>query len=132
MIAALKEASRSKKRGAPGVPHFDPRRLELAIATAGDAYALLLIATAEGFLRQYLKSVSVRVRDDAGLSQLVDQAARELNRRSTGVRLRPADREPMHVLRLSRNEYTHGHRTGVSPSVPRVQAVPARFLHPFP
>jgi hypothetical protein len=60
VVAALKEVGRRKKRGAPGFPGFDPLRLEAAIATAGDAYALLLIATGEAFLREYLASVGGR------------------------------------------------------------------------
>jgi hypothetical protein len=132
VVVALTAASRGTKRGAPGVPAFDPKRLEPAIVTAGDAYALLLIATAEGYLRQYLQSVGAAVRDDAGLSQLIDQSAAELNRQLNRTQLRPRDRDPMHLLRVTRNEYAHGHRTGGFPSVPTVQAIVSRFLHPFP
>jgi hypothetical protein len=132
VVAALKSASRGRKRGAPGVPAYDPLRLEAAIATAGDAYALLLIATAEGFLREYLQHLGVDIGDEPKLSVLIDKAVKELNQRSSGIRLRSEDKNPMHDLRVSRNSYAHGHGTGVFPSVQAVQNVVSRFLHPFP
>jgi hypothetical protein len=132
VVAALKQVSGNKNRGAPGVPAFDPTRLEAAIATAGDAYALLLIAATEGFLREYLDGVGVVYGERAGLIELVDRAARELNARSTLFRLRPDERAPMRSLAASRNQYAHGRRTGVFPTVPRVEAAVSRFLHPYP
>src|SRR5207237_6470669 len=82
VVAALKTASRSKKKGAPGTPAYDPALLEAAIATAGDAYALLLIATAEGFLREYLQSAGVVLPPEPRLSMLIDRSFKELNERS--------------------------------------------------
>ena len=46
VVTALKQAQASKKRGSPGVPAY-AFELESALATAGDAYALLLIAAGE-------------------------------------------------------------------------------------
>ena len=59
VVAALREFAKSKRQGLPGYPAFDPSRLPAAVATADDAYALLLIATAEGFMRDYLISEGV-------------------------------------------------------------------------
>jgi|SRR5438067_1355598 hypothetical protein len=132
VVVALMRANRGRKRGAPGVPAYDPQRLEAAIATAGDAYALLLIATAEGFLRGYLRSIGISIPAEPRLSRLIDQSFRELNHRSTGIQIRPADRQAMHELRASRNRYAHGHGTSVFPTVPRVEETVSRFLSPFP
>jgi gluconate 2-dehydrogenase gamma chain len=92
VVAALKVASSKSKQAVPGTPHFDPTRLETAIATAGDAYALLLIATAESFLREYLDSIAAPISPDPKLSKLVDKSAKELNARSPAVAIRPKDR----------------------------------------
>jgi hypothetical protein len=132
VVAALKNARRGKKRGAPGNPAYDPQRLEAAIATAGDAYALLLIATAEGFLRQYLQSVGTEIGSEPKLSMLIDKSFKELNGQPTGILLRPEDKREMHDLRVIRNHYAHGRGTGVFPPVPAVQRVVSRFLSPFP
>ena len=57
-------AQAKPKRGAPGNPGYDSARLDEAIVTLGDAYALLLIATAEAFLREYLTSLPVTIVDE--------------------------------------------------------------------
>lgn len=133
-VAALKLAQGSQRRGAPGFPGYDPARLDAAIATAGDAYALLLIATAEAFLREYLLAIVVNLGAETKLSVLIDKAAKELNLRTAGVKLRPDGRAAMHSLRVGRNAYAHGHGHGrsVFPSVPRVESIVSKFLSPFP
>ncbi len=131
-VAALKLALGGTKKGTPGLPGYNPARLDAAIATAGDAYALLLIASAEAFLRDYLLSIGVDLGAEPKLSTLIDKATKELNLRTTGVKLRPEDRVSMHSLRTSRNEYAHGHGRSVFPSVPRVESVVSKFFSPFP
>lgn len=132
VVAALKLASQSTKRGAPGAPGYDPIRLEAAIATAGDAYCLLLIATAEAFLRDYLGGIGIAVGAEPKLSTLIDKSAKEFNCRSVGFRIRADDRSLMHDLRVSRNEYAHGHGRSVFASVPKVESVVSKFLAQFP
>src|SRR5687768_2873786 len=81
VVTALDLARRWTKKGAPGSPHYDPTDLDDAIETAGDAYSLLLIATAEGFLRQYLESIQVTGHSHRGLDHLIRKATRELQTR---------------------------------------------------
>lgn len=131
-MAALKLAQRGRKKGTPGLPACDPARLDAAIATAGDAYALLLIATAESLLREYLVSVNVQLGAEPKLSTLIDKAYKEMNLRTTGVKLRPDEKATMHNLRESRNAYAHGNGRSVFPSVPRVESVVSKFFNPFP
>jgi hypothetical protein len=132
LAAALEQASRSKNRGATGVPAYDSRRLEAAVATARDAYSLPLIATAEGFLREYLRALGAVIGDEPTLGMLIDRSFRELNHRSMGIRLLLALRQEMHDLRASRNRYAHGYESSVFPSVARVAETVSRFLGPFP
>ena len=132
VLVALRNALRSEKRGAPGNPAYDPKRLTGAIETAEDAYSLLLIATAEGFLRQYLQSLNVDVGNEPKLSMLIDKSFKELNERSSGIQLHPDVRREMHDLRAMRNHYAHGHGTGSFLPVAVVQRVVSRFLSPFP
>jgi len=42
-----------------GLPLSDPDLLEAAVATANDAYALLLMARSEGFMRAYIDSLGI-------------------------------------------------------------------------
>ncbi|HLV81712.1 MAG TPA: hypothetical protein VKT32_15605 [Chthonomonadaceae bacterium] len=55
LLSSLARKGRKKKPGQKSsltdLPAFDPIHIEAAIATANDAYALLLIATAERFMR---------------------------------------------------------------------------------
>jgi hypothetical protein len=132
VAAALRQAQKSKKKGLSGVPDYDPARLDSALSTAGDAYALLLIATAEGFLRDYLLSLQLPIGPEPKLSTLIDKAYKELNQRASGVKLRSEDRLAMHNLRQGRNQYTHGYRLSVFPSVAKVETVLAKFMSPFP
>jgi hypothetical protein len=132
VVAALKIAGGGKKRGSPGVPAYNPQRLEAAIVTAGDAYALLLIATAEGFLREYMQTARIQIGAEPKLSTLIDRSFKELKKELGGNPLLPAAKTEMHDLRVNRNEYAHGYGMQVFPSVPRVQAVVSRFLSPFP
>ena len=132
VVAALQKASGGKKRGTPGRPAYNPERLPTAIVTAGDAYALLLIATAEAFLREYLSNMGVAIRQEQTLSTLINQSAKELNGRSPGTPIRSVEKELMHSLRVNRNAYAHGHGRSVFPSVARVVSIVSRFLSPFP
>lgn len=132
VVAALTMSNKSSKRGAPGVPAYDPARLDAAIEAAGDAYALLLIATAEAFLRDFLISVGIDVGDEPKLSMLIDKSVKEFNKSTTGTRIRPDEKIPFHDLRVARNTYAHGHARNVFPTVAKVQAMLAKFLHPFP
>ena len=120
------------KKGTPGNPGYDPARLDEAIVTMGDAYALLLIATAEAFLREYLTSLPVAIGELPKLDMLINKSVRELNARSVGTQVRSDDKLPMHNLRVARNTFAHGHGRSVFPSVGRVQGIVSKFFGPFP
>jgi hypothetical protein len=128
-VAPLKQAKVVTKRGSPGVAAFDSERLDSAIATAGDAYALLLIATSEAFLREHLHVPSGK---EQKLSSLIDQSVKSMNC-LLGYKAIGADaKRELHNLRIQRNTYAHGHGRSVFPSVPKVESIVARFLHDFP
>jgi hypothetical protein len=130
VVAVLTQARRGRRRGAPGIPAFDPKRLDAAIATVGDAYALLLIAIAEGFLHEYLQSIGIRVGDNWALGPLIVKSFAEWNKRSTGMHLPTAHKQPMHELRVSRNRYAHGQGISAFRSVGHVESTVSRFLGP--
>ena len=132
VVAALRRARAEKKRGAPGNPAYDPSRLDIATVTAGDAYSLLLIATAEFFLREYLTSIGANLGSEPRLGMLIDRGYKELNLRTIGARLRTEEKLAMHGLREGRNAYAHGHRRSVFPSVPKVESIVSKFLSAFP
>jgi len=133
VVTALRRLSDNKKRGAPGNPSYDPLRLDAAIATADDAYALLLIATAEAFLREYLVSIgAISINAEPTLSTVINRATKELNSRTARRAIFPADKIPIDDLRAKRNAYAHGHGRSVFPSVPKVESILCKFLDPFP
>lgn len=132
VVWTLREASQIMRRGAPGRPNFDSERLQTAIVTAGDAYALLLIATAEGFLREYLLGIGIDIGREPKLRRLIEQSYRELNRSSTGATLHPQARGEMYDLCANRNSYAHGRGRNVFPTVARVQVILSKYLHRFP
>lgn len=133
VVTALSKMSESKKRGAAGNPSYDPLRLDAAIATADDAYSLLLIATAEAFLREYLVALgAISVTAEPTLGTVISRATKELNAQTGRRVIRPADKIPIDDLRVKRNAYAHGHGRSVFPSVPKVESILCRFLDPFP
>jgi ferric-dicitrate binding protein FerR (iron transport regulator) len=132
VVTALKFAERNHTNLNLGRPEFDSTRLGAAIATAGDAYALLLVARAEAFMRDYLGSLGTSLGSEPKLSTLIDKSYRELNLRSKGLRIRANEKIEMHNLRVSRNEYAHGHGRSVFPSIPRVETVLSKFFWLFP
>jgi hypothetical protein len=131
VVSSLKGAAARNKRGAPGNPAFDPNALEIAVATATDAYALLMIATAESYLREFLLSRGISLLEPK-LSILIDRAVKELNLSAGTTKIRPADKAAIHNLRESRNLYAHGHARHVFPSVAKLENTLGKFFGPFP
>lgn len=136
VVSGLGLLSKSSAKGIPGNPAYSRDQVEAAIATSGDAYALLLVATAEGFLRDFLESQGIAIGDEPKLSSLVDQTTKQFcvglvssqkraQRKAIGV-------GEMHSLRTNRNDYAHGHGRNLFPTVPRVQAILSRFCRPIP
>lgn len=132
VVAMLRLYAKADRRGLPGRPSFDSERAEVAADTAADAYALLLIATAEGFMRDYLDSISVPVGSRPELSSLIDRCRKEFNIRNPLIKIRAIDAEAVHALRRNRNVYAHGRGTSVFPAVPRVAAILAKFFDKIP
>jgi hypothetical protein len=129
VISGLEVAAKIRKRGQRGNPRFDPLGIEPAINTAGDAYALLLIATAEAFMREHLVSAGKRLPDEPKLSTLIDMCRKEHNRDHPASKIPREYAQELHNLRVQRNQYAHGQGTAVFPSVARVAATLGRFFH---
>jgi hypothetical protein len=124
---------KSQRKGALSVlPAFDPARIEAAVARAGDAYAMLLVATAEGFLRAYMTSLSILPGARPGLSALIDRCRKEFNKSKPKVPIRATDAGELHDLCNQRNEYAHGYGASVFPSIGRVVTILVRFFAPLP
>ena len=98
-----------------------------ALATANDAYCLLLIATAERFLRDYLTSQGI-LPQQPSLNTLINQSVRIFNAAGPPI---PITKSDVH-LRDRRNEYAHGQRTSVFPSVRKVVVMLGRFFDRLP
>ena len=113
-------------------PNIDPDNIESALATANDAYALLLIATAERFLRDYLTSQSIALPDDPKLDSLINQSRKVFNKKGPSIPMRLIDVQDMHRLREMRNAYAHGQRRSVFPSVRKVTEMLGRFFDYLP
>ena len=120
------------KDPATGVPISKSELYESAIITAQDAYALLLIATAEGFMRAYLDAIGVGVGSDLELHELIQRCRKECNDRAGRVTIRPFAEAAVHNLRVQRNTYAHGRGSGVFPSVDRVASSLGRFFADIP
>ena len=112
--------------------NIDPDNIESALATANDAYALLLIATAERFLRDYLTSQSIALPADPRLDSLINQARKVFNKTEPSIPIRLIDVQDMHRLREMRNAYAHGQRRSVFPSVRKVTEMLGRFFDYLP
>jgi hypothetical protein len=139
VVRLLREQARSggarparRKDPSTGLP--TPRNivLEGAVASANDAYALLLIATAEGFMRAYLAALGVPLGREPKLNTLIDKCRKECNARSGGTSIHQSTAAEVHSLRDQRNNYAHGVASAVFPTVPRVAMVLARFFDRIP
>ena len=130
-VTALTFARTAILKGRKDAPVLDPDRLEAAAASANDAYALLLVATAERFLREYLSSGGLTLPKKPGLNNLVDQTRKHFNK-AAKQRIRLEDAGAVHDLRLDRNDYAHGYPNARFPGVARVAEVLGRFFTPLP
>jgi len=136
VVSGLALLSKSKKSGAPGNPNFSRDRVEAGIASAGDAYALLLIAVGEGFMREYLVLAGVRIGEEPKLSSLIDQSVKQLcdgmSKQQKRAQRNMIDVPAVHSLRQNRNDYAHGHERNVFPSIGKVESILGKFFGPFP
>ena len=112
--------------------NIDLDNINSALATANDAYALLLIATAERFLRDYLTSQNIPLSDDPKLDRLINQSRRVFNRTGPRNPIRLNDVQDMHYLREMRDAYAHGQRRSVFPSCKKVATMLGRFFDHLP
>jgi hypothetical protein len=133
-LAALHSQGRlgHRKDRSSGSPLSRHDLLESAILTADDAYALLLIATAERFMRAYLRSVSVDLPSEPKFSNLIDQCVKQFNSCDPRIPIRSEYAADLHNLRAQRNEYAHGHGASVFPTIGRVAMMLGRFFKEFP
>jgi hypothetical protein len=106
--------------------------LETAAATANDAYALLLMATSEGFLRAYIDSLGINLGSEPKLRMLIDKCCKEFKKRNPQIPIRSETIREVRDLCVQRNEYAHGHRLGGFPSIGSMVTTLGRFFDQFP
>ncbi len=100
-----------------------------AINTLNDAYALILIATAEAFMREYLQShLSVSPRNP-NLSFLIKQYRIMFNKTNPTNKITTERYIEFNELREQRNNYAHGIRTKVFLPVGKIVSILGKFFH---
>ena len=128
----LESYARAGKRTKKRLRNIDSGNIESALATANDAYALLLIATAERFLRAYLTSQGIRLPAGPNPGRWIDQCRNVFNSSVPQNPIRLNDAREMHNLREKRNAYAHGQSRSVFPSVRKVTEMLGRFFDHLP
>jgi len=138
-VASLLSAAVRRRKRKPGtkmlddpVAAMDSAVAEAAITTANDAYALLLMARCEGYMREYLMSLGVPLDREPKLSTLIDRTRKEFNRSNPRIPIRPDIAAAVHDLREQRNAYAHGHGTNVFPPVDAMVVTLGRFFDQLP
>jgi len=139
-VASLLRTAAQDKRGttshrkdpSTGSPLQDQAILETAAITANDAYALLLLAKAEGFMRTYLTGQGIQLPPAPKLANLIDRCFKECNLRDPANKIHANVASEFQVLRIQRNTYAHGHGSSVFPSVGRIVNVLGRFFNDLP
>lgn len=138
VVALLTAAARHKRRKAGIKSVDDPAAAmdtdiaEAAIATANDAYALLLIARCEGFMRDYLVSLGIVLEREPKLSSLIDRTRKLFNQSGPRIPIRRDTTQDVHDLREQRNAYAHGYGSSVFPPVARMTVILGRFFDQLP
>lgn len=132
LVKKKQKAKAGQKGPFSGLPFFDPDLLEAAVATANDAYALLLMAKSEGFMRAYIASLGIAVGAEPKLSVLIDRCRKEFNRTKPKIPMRADIAREVHDLREQRNEYAHGYGSSVFPPVARMVTTLGRFFDQLP
>lgn len=138
VVALLTSAARHKRRKAGIKSVDDPAAAmdtdiaEAAIATANDAYALLLIARCEGFMRDYLVSLGIVLEREPKLSSLIDRTRKLFNQSGPRIPIRRDTTQDVHDLREQRNAYAHGYGSSVFPPVARMTVILGRFFDQLP
>ena len=136
LLAAVAKKSQKAATGRHtqfvGLPIVDADLLQSAAATANDAYALLLMARSEGFMRAYIHSQNIPVGAEPKLSVLIDKCRKEFNKTNPKIPIRAGIAEEVHDLREQRNAYAHGYGSKVFPPVARMVTILGRFFDQLP
>jgi hypothetical protein len=139
VVAALRSAISEHRRNPKGrnsilsaFPGSDSMQIEAAIGTSNDAYALVLMATAERFMRAYLANQGIVLGDKPQLDVLMRRCCKEFNKTNPRIPIHPDAVREMDDLRKMRNEYAHGQSISVFPTVGRVAAILGRFFDQLP
>ena len=133
LAQTLQNMQPSRQRYYSGFSNVRHQLLEAAVITANDAYALLLIAKAEGFLRNYLMSLNppIRIGNEPKLSSLIDKSYKAFNCSNPRIPIKVVHKVEFHDLRIQRNNYAHGNSCSF-PSVERVATTLGRFFDQLP
>lgn len=132
LTSEVRKSQKAKSSKLPLSKQALQDNLEASIATANDAYALLLIATAEGFMRSYIDSLGIPLGSEPKLSVLIDRCRKEFKKTEPKIPIRTDIAEEVHDLRKQRNEYAHGYGSGRFPSVGRMVTTLGRFFDQLP
>ena len=125
--------TRAGQKGAGSkLPVYDTYLLQTAIATANSAYALLLIAKAEAFMRAYLDALSISLGPEPKLSMLIDKCRKEFNNTKPKIPISADSANNVHDLREQRNTYAHVYASSVFPPVARIVVILGRFFDQLP
>jgi|GEM_PF-5325674 len=127
-----KKSQKAKKGQFSGLPFFAPDIIQAAVATANDAYALLLMARSEGFMRTYIDSQGILLRVEPTLNVLIDKCRKEFNNTDPMIPIRPNIAQDVHDLRVQRNAYAHGYGSSVFPPVARMVIILGKFFDQLP
>ena len=138
VVALLAAAARRTRRRAGSkladdpVAAMDTDIAEAAIATANDAYALLLMARCEGVMRDYLVSLGIVQEREPKLSSLIDRTRKQFNQSGPRIPIRQDAAQDVHDLREQRNAYAHGYGSIVFLPVARMTVILGRFFDQLP
>lgn len=103
--------------------------MDEAINTLNDAYALILIAKAEAFVREYLQFQGVSLRKDPNLSYLIQRYRKEFNKVNPSNQITDEQFTGIDELRKQRNNYAHGYGTKAFVPVGTIVALLGKFFH---
>lgn len=135
LLSLVKKKAKPKagqKGQLSALPFFDSDILEAAVATANDAYALLLMASSEGFMRAYLNSMNIPLGEEPKLSMLIDKCRKEFNKTNPKIPIRADLAQEVHDLRAQRNAYAHGYGSSTFPPIARMVTILGRFFDQLP
>jgi len=132
LTSEVRKSQKAKSSKLPLSKQALQDNLEASIATANDAYALLLMATSEGFMRAYIDSLGINLGKEPKLRMLIDKCCKEFKKTNPQIPIYSETIRQVRDLCVQRNEYAHGHRLGGFPSIGSMVTTLGRFFDQLP